>query len=112
MSTTYHPIAPITHQRDVFPQAISALSFDPVSDSIWAGLHSGHVVAFHTAQGLRGVSFPVGGSLPVKKIVPGDTYVRALGVAGEGVGQWSKGGVNKWNHRYDATRVCLSRVIH
>jgi PAB-dependent poly(A)-specific ribonuclease subunit 2 len=110
MSTTYRPTAPLTYQRDLFPQPVTALSFDPVSDSLWAGLASGQVVALHSPRGLRGVSFPVGGAMAVKKLGAGETYVRALGMAGVGVGQWSKGGVNKWHHRYapkNLSRECI-----
>jgi hypothetical protein len=42
----------------------------------------------------------VGGKLGVKRIVVGDSSVRALGVTGEGLGQWTKGGMNKWFYRY------------
>jgi hypothetical protein len=43
--------------------------------------------------------------MPVTKIIAGETYIRALSQAGEGVGQWSKGGVNKWVQRSDP-RMC------
>ena len=100
MSTTYRPLAPITHQRDVYAQPVTALSFDPVSDTLWSGSSIGTVIAYHGTGGMRGVSFPVGGSLPVKRIITGDNYVRALGSFGEGVGSWGKGGVNKWFYRF------------
>jgi PAB-dependent poly(A)-specific ribonuclease subunit 2 len=99
MSTSYHIIDPIATLHD-YAQPVTALSFDPVSDTLWSGTSVGTVVALHTIQGLRGVSFPVGGVLPVKQIVAGDNYVRALGVAGEGIGSWHKGGMNKWFFRY------------
>lgn len=99
MSLTYHVIAPNTHQRDVFPQPITALSFDPVSDTLWAGNNSGIVTAYHTAQGIRGVTFPVGGDLAVKAIIASDSNVRASGVSSSGLGAWGKGGVNKWYHK-------------
>jgi PAB-dependent poly(A)-specific ribonuclease subunit 2 len=98
MSTTYSVIEPLHDARN-YLQPTTALSFDPVSDTLWAGRASGHVVAYHSTRGMRGVMYPVGGGLPVKKILAGETYVRALGQAGEGVGHWSKGGVNKWFHR-------------
>jgi len=96
MSTTYRSIPPITHQRDIYGQAVTALSFDPVSDTLWAGSSAGTVVAYHGTRSVRGVCFPVGGSLPVRNIIAGENYVRALGHSGEGVGSWGKGGVNKW----------------
>ncbi|KZT11602.1 cysteine proteinase [Laetiporus sulphureus 93-53] len=96
MATTYREIAPITDQRDIFPQPITALSFDPVSDTLWTGSNSGNVVAYYSAQGMRGVAFPVGGGLAVKRIVATESAVRAFGVASEGIGTWGKGGVNKW----------------
>ncbi|KAI6151085.1 ubiquitin carboxyl-terminal hydrolase-domain-containing protein [Pisolithus tinctorius] len=95
----YQPLPPITTLHDAGIQAVTALSFDPVSDSVWAGVDSGVVVALHTVQGLRGVSFPVGGGLAVKQITVGDNYVRAFGFAGEGIGSWAKGGMNKWYFR-------------
>ncbi|KAH8117576.1 ubiquitin carboxyl-terminal hydrolase-domain-containing protein [Phellopilus nigrolimitatus] len=99
MSSTYRPIAPIATQSDIYAQPITSLAFDPVSDVLWTGNNAGSVVAFYGTQGARGVSFPVGGDLAVKKILVGDQYVRALGSAGSGVGSWSKGGLNKWFYR-------------
>ena len=96
MSTTYRPLPPITHQRNLYAQPVTALSFDPVADTLWSGSSIGTVIAYHGTSGMRGVSFPVGGSQPVKRIITGDNYVRALGTSGEGVGSWGKGGVNKW----------------
>ncbi|KAG9318200.1 ubiquitin carboxyl-terminal hydrolase-domain-containing protein [Chiua virens] len=81
-------------------QPVSAIAFDPVSDSLWAGHDDGTLVALHSLHGLRGVSFPVGGPLPVKQITVADNHVRALGIAGHGVGAWAKGGMNKWFFRY------------
>ena len=99
MSNTYKQLPPITVQRDVFPQPITALSFDPVSDTLWAGTNSGGVTAYYSAQGMRGVSFQVGGEMGVSRIVATDSMVRAAGVGGQGVGAWGKGGVNKWYYR-------------
>ena len=99
MSATYHPIQPITHQRDIFPQPITALCFDPVSDTLWTGQNSGSIISYYSAQGVRGVTFPVGGGLAVKNIVASDANVRASGLSSDGVGAWSKGGVNKWFYR-------------
>lgn len=48
---------------------------------------------------MRGVSFPVGGNLAINKISAGDNYVRASGVASDGMGSWAKGGMNKWYYR-------------
>jgi hypothetical protein len=99
--STYRPAQPISQhqQHDVFLQAITALSFDPTSDTLWSGANTGNVTAYYTPQGVRGVSFPVGGGLSVNKVVADETQVRAYGVAAEGVGAWSKGGVNKWYYR-------------
>lgn len=99
MATTYRSIAPIGTQRDLYAQPVTALAFDTASDTLWTGNNVGSVVAFYGTAGHRGVAFPVGGDLAVKKILTGDRYVRALGAAGRGVGQWSKGGVNQWYHR-------------
>jgi PAB-dependent poly(A)-specific ribonuclease subunit 2 len=99
MSTAYRTIMPIATLHD-YAQPVTALSFDPVSDTLWSGTNAGTVIALHTVEGLRGVSFPVGGDHAVKQIVAGDNYVRALGAAGEGIGSWAKGGMNKWFFRY------------
>jgi PAB-dependent poly(A)-specific ribonuclease subunit 2 len=80
-------------------QPVTALAFDPVSDAIWAGDNAGVVCALHSIHGVRGVSFPVGGALPVKQLAVADNHVRALGLAGHGVGAWAKGGMNKWYYR-------------
>ena len=99
MSTpTYTPLPPIVPYT-AFPQPITALSFDPVSDTLWAGNNAGTVAAYYSAHGLRGVSFKVGGGLAVKKLVADESVVKACTVSGEGVGAWSKGGVNKWYYR-------------
>ena len=99
MSSTYRLIAPISTQRDLYPSPITALAFDTASDTLWTGNSTGSVVAFHGTRGSRGVCFPVGGESAVRKVLVGDQYVRALGTAGLGVGQWSKGGVNNWYHK-------------
>ena len=96
----YRSAVPITPQHDAFPQIITALSFDPVSDTLWAGANTGNVTAYYTLRGVRGVSFPVGGDLAVNKLVADETQVRACGAAAEGVGAWSRGGVNRWYYRY------------
>jgi hypothetical protein len=97
---TYRPAVPIPSQHEAFAHVITALSFDPTSDTLWSGSNSGNVTAYYTPQGIRGVSFPVGGSLPVSKVVVDETQVRAQGAAGEGVGAWSKGGINRWYYWY------------
>ena len=81
-----------------FPQLVSALSFDPVSDTLWAGSGTGHVSAHHGTTGVRGVCFRAGDH-PVQKIVAGDNQVRAASVGGSGVGSWAKGGMNKWYYK-------------
>ncbi|VDB99948.1 unnamed protein product [Peniophora sp. CBMAI 1063] len=99
MSTpTYTPLPPIVPYT-AFPQPITALSFDPVSDTLWTGNNAGTIAAYYSAHGLRGVSFKVGGNLAVKKLVADESVVKACAVSGEGVGAWSKGGVNKWYYR-------------
>lgn len=80
-------------------QPVTALAFDPVSDTLWSGDNAGTVLAVHSVHAIRGVSFPVGGALPVKHIAVADNHLRALGAAGLGVGAWAKGGVNKWYYR-------------
>ncbi|KAI0059101.1 PAB-dependent poly-A-specific ribonuclease subunit PAN2 [Artomyces pyxidatus] len=110
-SGAYRPAHPITQQRDLFPQPITALSFDLVSDTLWSGTNSGNVTAYYTPRGMRGVTFPVGGNMAVKKVVADETHVRACGVAGEGVGAWSKGGVNKWYFRSPAVVTAFSNTL-
>jgi PAB-dependent poly(A)-specific ribonuclease subunit 2 len=98
MSGSYATIAPISSSLNGFAQPITALSFDPVSDILWAGLESGIVAAYLGRQGVRGPSFRVGGRLSVKKIIAGD-YVHAADNGNEVLGSWTKGGVNKWHFR-------------
>ncbi|KAI9568994.1 PAB-dependent poly-A-specific ribonuclease subunit PAN2 [Boletus coccyginus] len=100
----YRPTLPVVSNG----QPVTALAFDPVSDSIWAGDNSGVVSALHSVHGLRGVAFPVGGALPVKQLAVADNHVRALGLAGHGVGAWAKGGVNKWFFRPPSTASAMS----
>ncbi|KAG6379196.1 ubiquitin carboxyl-terminal hydrolase-domain-containing protein [Boletus reticuloceps] len=98
----YRPTIPIASHGQL---PVTALAFDPVSDSIWAGDNAGAVCALHSIHGLRGVSFPVGGALPVKQLAVADNHVRALGLAGHGVGAWAKGGMNKWYYRVEPSTV-------
>ncbi|KAL0580436.1 poly(A)-specific ribonuclease [Marasmius crinis-equi] len=93
MSGFQYPLPPIVAHP--FPQPVSALSFDPVSDTLWAGSGTGYVSAHHGTSGARGVCFRVGDH-PVQKIVAGDNQVRAASMGGSGVGSWAKGGMNKW----------------
>lgn len=103
---TYRPTdRTITHE---YHQSITSLAFDPVSDILWTGSSTGTVVAYCTPQAIRGVSFPVGGGQPVQKLVAGDSYVRACGLAGQGVGSWTKGGVNKWYFQSVQHTICHS----
>ncbi|KAI0293442.1 PAB-dependent poly-A-specific ribonuclease subunit PAN2 [Russula brevipes] len=111
MSQTYRPVVPIAPKHDVFAQAITTLSFDPTSDTLWSGTNSGNVTAYYTPQGIQGVSFPVGGGLAVNKLVADETQVRAQGIAGEGVGAWSKGGVNRWYYRPSASVATFSSTL-
>lgn len=108
---TYRPAVPITPQHDAFPQVVTALSFDLVSDTLWAGTNTGNVTAYYTPRGVRGVSFPVGGGLAVNKVVADETQVRACGAAAEGVGAWSRGGVNKWYYRPSASVTTFSGTL-
>ncbi|KZT28674.1 hypothetical protein NEOLEDRAFT_1224080 [Neolentinus lepideus HHB14362 ss-1] len=110
MASTYQPIAPITQPWNLYPQPVTALSFDPVSDTLWTGLDSGNVLAYYTPRGMRGVTYPVGGGLAVKKVITEDQYVRAVGVASDGMGSWNKGGVNKWYFRSSATVTTFSNT--
>lgn len=96
-STSYRPISSIASPG--FGVAVTALSFDPVSDILWTGSNNGNVSACYGIQGVRGASFRVGGNMAVKKIIAGDNYIRALGTASTGFGSWSKGGMNKWFFR-------------
>lgn len=88
-----------------FPQPVTALSFDPVSDVLWVGNSIGDITGYYGTRGIRGVSFRVGGSLAVQKIVAGENHIKALGASGEGVGSWTKGGMNKFFYRYASQTV-------
>ncbi|KAH7107329.1 ubiquitin carboxyl-terminal hydrolase-domain-containing protein [Auriculariales sp. MPI-PUGE-AT-0066] len=88
--------------RVTTPISITALAFDPVSDTLWTGTQSGQVAAFHSARE-RSVYFTAGG--PVQKIYATDSQVRAMG-QNAGVGGWSKGGMTKYYWRpTDNTQV-------
>jgi PAB-dependent poly(A)-specific ribonuclease subunit 2 len=97
MTNVYHALPPIT---PTYPQSSTAIAFDPVSDILWTGSTLGNVTAYYGSRGLRGVSFPVGGGLPINKIIAGDSQVLACGHGGNGLGSWAKGGMNKWYHQY------------
>ncbi|KAF7305131.1 PAN2-PAN3 deadenylation complex catalytic subunit PAN2 [Mycena kentingensis (nom. inval.)] len=110
-SSNYRPAGHIpafifTH----IPQPITALCFDPVSDCLWTGSNTGRIAAYYGAQGQPGVSFPVGGTLAVRKLIAGESYVRGIGVSGQGLGTWTKGGVNKWFCRPPPTLHTFSNV--
>lgn len=97
MSNTYANILPITYQRDTFPTPISAISFDPVSDVLWAGNNSGQVAAYYRTRS-RGVVYPVGNEF-VSTLMTNEHHVYAMTIEGKGLGAWSKGGANKWHYR-------------
>jgi len=80
-------------------QSITALAFDPLSDVLWAGTSAGTVIGHAGTSGARGVSFPVGSHVEVKKLIAEENSVKALPASGEGVGSWTKGGMNKWYFR-------------
>lgn len=86
----------------------TALSFDPVSDILWAGINSGTVIAYLGAQGVRGPNIRVGSNLSVKKVIAGDNYVHAADNANGCMGSWTKGGVGKWVFRW----VCHTVIRH
>ena len=88
MDTTY---GPLNHKRSLYSQPISALSSDPVHDILWTGNNVGGVVAIYGSRSDSGVVFRIRGDLPVKKIIAGDKYIRAIGSAGTGIGSLSKG---------------------
>ncbi|KAF9453246.1 hypothetical protein P691DRAFT_801586 [Macrolepiota fuliginosa MF-IS2] len=111
MSTSYRPIIPVSSGHPI-PSPITALSFDPVSDILWTGANNGVATAIYTSRGYRGVFFPVGGDLSVSKISAGDNYVRALGLASDGLGSWAKGGMNKWFHRSPTTIATFSDAVN
>lgn len=94
--SNYTVIGSLFDDANAYQLPITALSFDPVSDTLWTGRSSGQVLARHSIQGIRGVQYTVDTHGPVIKIIAGETHVRALGGSGDGVGQWSKGGMNKW----------------
>lgn len=80
-----------------FQESVTALAFDPVSDTLWAGSSNGFVSAVHGTRNLHGVIYPVGKKLAVRKLVTSEGCVRALNAGS--MGSWGKGGVNKWHNR-------------
>jgi PAB-dependent poly(A)-specific ribonuclease subunit 2 len=95
----YHHQAPFGAQMP-YPQPVTSLSFDPVSDTLWAGNTAGLVHACHGASRMRGVSYFVARGDPIKKIVASESVVHAC--TSSSVGSWGKGGVNKWYHQLRA----------
>jgi len=95
--SSYRPIPPISLASTTQPVA---LAFDPTADTLWTGSSTGDIISYYGTGGIQGVSFPVGGKLGVNRIVAGESSIRALGGAGEGLGQWTKGGMNQWFFRY------------
>jgi len=114
MANTYSITAPITYQQTTYPSQISALSFDPVSDVLWAGNGLGQVAAYYRNR-MRGVTFPVGENY-VSSLSVSDSQIYAMTIAGQGLGAWSRGGVNKWHHRYgseiDIGIILIVRLDH
>jgi len=97
MANTYSITAPITYQQDVYASQISTLAFDPVSDVLWAGNGLGQVAAFYRNR-MRGVAFPVGKNY-VSSLYARENQVYAMTMEGQGLGAWTKGGVNIWQYR-------------
>lgn len=92
---SYRATTPIVHYLHTYPQSITALAFDPVSDTLWTGTQSGELAAFHSNRE-RSVFYSVGG--PVQNIYATDSQVRAMGT-NAGLGGWSKGGMTKYYWR-------------
>jgi PAB-dependent poly(A)-specific ribonuclease subunit 2 len=111
MAFPYTPLAPIHPELVVghgIVQPVSALSFDPMSDTLWTGTDTGRIVALHSPRGVRGVSFKVGGRFGVKKLLAGENYVHAMAAElNTGMGSWSKGGANKWYFRLVAVALMI-----
>jgi PAB-dependent poly(A)-specific ribonuclease subunit 2 len=78
---------------------VTALAFDPVSDLLWAGSSSGHVFSTSNAHDVREICFPIGCNSGVRKIMVDEKYVRAIGIEGNSMGSWHKGGMNKWYYQ-------------
>ncbi|KAL0947460.1 hypothetical protein HGRIS_013567 [Hohenbuehelia grisea] len=95
-SPTYHPIPPIS--PSFYAQSANSLSFDPVTNTLWAGTTAGTVVAYHGAMAVRGVQFRVGGNFGVTKVLAEHSHVRAL-ASQDLMGSWAKGGMNKWQYK-------------
>ncbi|KAH8833946.1 ubiquitin carboxyl-terminal hydrolase-domain-containing protein [Flagelloscypha sp. PMI_526] len=100
----FQPIPPLSIPG--FQQSVTALSFDPVSDTLWAGSSNGYVHAIHSTQNLHNITFPVGKRSATRKVISSDSIVRAI--TGGGIGSWSKGGMNKWHNAF--VRVNLNNV--
>jgi hypothetical protein len=93
--SSYHPLPPLVPRN--YPQIVTSLSFDPVSDALWAGHASGTVCMYHGLTRVQGVSFVVGRGTPAQKLLLSDNTITAC--SSSGVGVWGKGGVNKWYHQ-------------
>jgi len=98
MASTYTITAPITYQQTTYPSQISALSFDPVSDVLWAGNGHGQVAAYYRNR-MRGVAFPVGENY-VSSLSISDSQIYAMTITGQGLGAWARGGINRWHYRF------------
>ncbi|GJJ12243.1 hypothetical protein Clacol_006484 [Clathrus columnatus] len=99
----YNQIQPNPLHSNIYP--LTALAFDPVSDILWGGNSAGSLMAYHSQPPYRSVYFPVGGNGAVKKIISGESQVRAMNETGLGLGAWTKGGLNKWYFRPPSTSV-------
>ncbi|KZV99079.1 hypothetical protein EXIGLDRAFT_739011 [Exidia glandulosa HHB12029] len=100
----------IVHYYSTYREPVSALAFDPVSDTLWVGMSSGQLAAFHSNR-QRSVFFPAGGT--VTKILASESHVRAMstdstGKKTGGVGAWSKGGVSKWFYNVQQLDFCAA----
>lgn len=106
--SVYHEQAPFGGGGRFPSPPVTALSFDPVSDALWTGNASGQVQCYHGGTRMRGVSYFVSRGEPVKKIIASENVV--TGCAGNALGAWGKGGINKW--QFPQLSWLILAVVH
>ncbi|EJU05749.1 hypothetical protein DACRYDRAFT_46547 [Dacryopinax primogenitus] len=94
--STYHTISPLS----LSPEPVSALAFDPFSDTLWSGSESGIISCYNGIEPSN-VRYPlVSNPLPpagIKRILVTDREIRSFSSAG--VGGRSRGGISRWFYR-------------
>ncbi|KZT59790.1 hypothetical protein CALCODRAFT_176596 [Calocera cornea HHB12733] len=94
--STYHTIPPLS----LSPEPVSALAFDPFSDTLWSGSNSGIVSCYNGLEPSE-VRYPLTGNPTpppgIQRIIVTDKEIRSLCSAG--VGGRTRGGASRWYYR-------------